>query len=437
MEANQEYAYFKRCLDDYTVDPKRRLEIDEDPKMASIKEAIEYITFGIGDEQLKTSNPYLRSYIKLYQQITDRVRQGNSEKAYTNLSLAHYEQIVRNRCRMENQQLRLHPNISYFPICMELTEGCSVQCDFCGLSAKRYAGSFELTPENEALFREILEITKRVVGPVTAASPFYLATEPLDNRDYEKYLEICMEIFGGIPQMTTAIAEVYPDRIRRIMEIAGPERIRLNAALRFSIRNLKQYQRLREIYSMQEMAYIEVLANNPESVNRISDTGRARRNQKIADKKRLSYSICCVSGVRVNLVRKSLEYIEPCIPSAKYPEGIRCLSKEHFDTGEEFEEKLRMLYETYALSELPVDRTIIANPNIKIRRDGHYIYWCGDKIHYKIEESDLYIWSTSCMIKGMSVLELFRQKKLKEEEREKIKKICSDLWIRGYLILKQ
>jgi len=42
-------------------------------------------------------------------------------------------------------------------------------------------------------------------------------------------------------------------------------------------------------------------------------------------KERRRYSIFCVAGFRVNMVRSAVAFMEPVLPSAEYPTGVRLM----------------------------------------------------------------------------------------------------------------
>ena len=47
-------------------------------------------------------------------------------------------------------------------------------------------------------------------------------------------------------------------------------------------------------------------------------------------KERRRYSISCVAGFRVNMVRSAVAFMEPVLPSAEYPTGVRLIAVKFF-----------------------------------------------------------------------------------------------------------
>ena len=107
--------------------------------------------------------------------------------------------------------------MSHLPMAFELSSGCSVGCPFCALSAGRLAGLFRYTDENASLWRGVLAAAHRVVGDSAGRAPCYYATEPLDNSEYERFLEDYFAEFDRVPQTTTAAALRNIERTRHLL----------------------------------------------------------------------------------------------------------------------------------------------------------------------------------------------------------------------------
>ena len=216
-------------------------------------DAIRCILGGTFNYETAQENPYVKEYAHRNCMVSERVRQRVQRERFAADGIWQYSNIVRNRCRMENQLIRMHSNIYFYPAVFELSEGCRVQCPFCGLAAKPWSSDFRYTEENRTLWREVLQITRELLGNVIDVSPCYFATEPLDNPDYEDFLRDAREVTGGVPQTTTALAERYPERIRSLMDFLGERELEENNSLRISIRNLTQFHRIMELYTPEEL----------------------------------------------------------------------------------------------------------------------------------------------------------------------------------------
>ncbi|MCR4924282.1 MAG: hypothetical protein K5931_09790 [Lachnospiraceae bacterium] len=404
------YACFKRCVDRYVAEPEFRQLLLEAPAKAikmlnyedmliayKVKEAVCYIIHGQKPEgslnaglegsDINTENEYLKEYIKRYKLLEGFVRNSVAESRYKDMSLCYFGEIVRNRCQMESADVRDHKLIYYFPIAFELTKGCSVQCDFCGFSADRLSGVFLYNEENAALWRDILIKTRELIGPVAGVCPCYFATEPFDNPDYESFIAVYDEVFGEKPQTTTAVCERDPERFRRFINNADPRNLRERASVRISIRTLEHFKKVMEIFSEDELADIELLSNHRESINRISSSGRSRRNPEIAEKRRLRYSISCIAGLYVNMFSKTVSFMEPEMPDDEYNLGYRIRETMEFTDADDFEECVKKLIGSYSLYDPPKDYELSWNKNIHIDcGDDKYISFVGEGMRYKLSK---------------------------------------------------
>ena len=432
MITEEEYRDFKRWLDDYITDPQSRREIEESGD-TELLEAIQSICFMSGDQASVDHNKYILKYREVYSVFSLNVQRSLAETNYREKTLAYYAEVVRNRCRMENKELRLHPNIYYFPMCFELSDGCRVQCDFCGLKAPKLRGVFEYIGENADLFRRIITAAKEVLGEIIRVCPLYFATEPLDNKDYEKFLWDFKSITGHVPQTTTAVAECYPERVRNIFEIAGQKAVREEASVRMSVRNLNQYRRMKDIYSPGELAYVEILANNPESINRVSDAGRARTNKDIPPEKRLPYSISCIAGCRVNMVKKQIDFVEPEVPSCDFPEGLRVREQASFENADDFKEKIIYLYKKYSRPYLDTECSLFLNENTRMEVKDDAIIFYGDDCSCYCHNTRINNKAVSLIRKGKSFDDILKDMELSGADEEALYRTLNDLYMRGYL----
>lgn len=448
-----EYASFKRLLECYSADPLVKSKIDEGRFTTKDAEqmgllvsniegatlAIKAIIYGI-DTQLAASDMYYREYVRINQIINKLINDSVDAKAYaTGNNLYEFGLLTSRRCGMEKEVIRLHPNIHYFPLCFELSEGCKVQCDFCGFEAGRFVSYFEYNEANRTLWREILAISRDVVGDVARTAPFYFATEPFDNPDYISFLKDGYEILGDIPQTTTALAEAFPERIREIMEFdrkISKENSRYKAHLRFSIRNLKQLKKIHEIYSPMELLDVELLANNPESVNRYSASGRVLDKPSVSQNKKNEYSICCISGIKVNMVTGTMEFIEPEVPCPEYPKGYRVRETLKFANAGEFKEKLRLLYDKYAVSKLPEDRSLEINKNVREITLDSKIAFAGDNTGIAFTQSYVLSETLKMISAGRSICDIISLMGLFGDSRTVLIRELNRMFRGGYIRIK-
>ena len=439
-----EYARFKRAAEYYRIDPDFRLRAAEDPAGA-----LKVLSFTPGDPELALqgladvasgcttggeANPYIAEFTRRNRAVSGYVARAHSQEAFARGEYFRFADTTRNRCRMESRLIRLHDNIRYFPLCFELSTGCTVQCPFCGLNAQRWQADYRYTPENAALWREVLRSAAELLGPVAGTSPCYLATEPLDNPDYESFLADFYAVTGQLPQTTTAIAERDPERIRRLMRQIGGERLRREASLRFSIRTKAQFYRIAELYTPEELADVELLANNPESTDNYAASGRARTGGS-GKPAGLPYSICCVAGVKVNMTERSLQFLEPEIPDRDFPLGIRVRETLHFDSAADFRRKLAYLMDTWAVGLLPADRPVALNRNCRVKQEDDTILFLGDGVGYRISGNAYTRQAVRLMEKGCAPIRIREGTGLPQSLQQAFFALLNNLYIRGYLRL--
>ena len=443
----REFACFKRCLEWYQVIPKYRREMNRSPQEAirvlgfegildadRVQEAIHCIVGAIPAEK-DGENPYLRAYQDFFKTVGAHVERRHDRSRFATTQLYRFADTTRNRCQMESAALRRHQNIRYFPICFELSSGCRVQCSFCGLAAKKYTGSFPYTAENRALWRSVLRICKSLLGDILDTAICYFATEPMDNPDYEKFMLDHREIAGNFSQITTALADQYPERMRSWMQVLGEERMRTEAPLRFSIRNIDQFRRIMRLYSPEELAYVEVLPNNPESVFCYSDSGRAAEADYGQGKKHC-YSICCISGLRVNMAEKTIAFIEPEMPDEEFPLGIRQREIRSFDDAQGFAEAMADMVGKYAAGILPADRPLCLNKNISIEEKVGFVYFRGDDNYYCLACSQNLKRAMDGIRNGESFDTIAEHLLPDRAQVEKLYLDINNLFIRGYVRMK-
>ena len=443
-----EYAAFKRCLEYYIADPDFRAKMDRDPTQAvsllnykallapqAAAAALKAILFGtLPPDGFR--NPYLQAYAGHYGAVEAYVSRTLTEDRFYSRELYRFGELVRSRCRMENAEIERHSAIRYFPLAFELTEGCRVQCSFCGFSAPPFRGCFPWNEENARLWEAVLRAAKGFIGPAAGTAPCYFATEPLDHPDYEKFLGTMEQVFGTVPQTTTAAADREPERFRSLLSRIGSERLQAQASVRVSVRSLRQFQKIMETFSEDELAYVELLCNNKESINRVSDSGRSRKNDGIAAEKRFSYSICCIAGFLVSMPRKELRLIEPELPDEEFPLGYRVRAVRSFADGEEFLRALEELTAEYARSSLPEDLALAWNKNIQIEpeEEGKLRFYGGGRISH-VRDGQLMRGLIQCVKEGCTFSRAAEKLELSGTARAAAYRCLQELYLRGYLRL--
>jgi len=91
------------------------------------------------------------------------------------------------------------PAVTHPLIAFELSQGCTVGCWFCGLSAERFKGFVPYTQETAALWRGMITEVRALFGSAATTGFCYWATDPCDNPDYDRYIEDFYHITGSLP----------------------------------------------------------------------------------------------------------------------------------------------------------------------------------------------------------------------------------------------
>ena len=443
-----EYAMFKRAMEWYSVDPsfrqaaaKKPAEVLEQFGFAGESEQVlQGIRLILGGELLSETaqdNQYIGEFLRRNTFLSERVALRYQRNQYAADGIWRYSNTVRNRCRMESCLLRLHSNIYFSPVCFELSDGCRVQCPFCGFAAKPWTSDFRYTEENRELWRAVVQISRELLGRVVDYAPCYFATEPLDNPDYEKFLLDMRDLSGNVPQTTTALAEKYPERIRSIMRCLGEEELARNASLRISIRSLAQFRQIMDLYSAEELEYVELLPNNPESLYIYSASGKAAKGQmKQTERKGARYSISCCAGILVNMVQKTISFVEPELPDAEYPLGISTKEIISFQDAGTYREGLIRLFRAYAFGRLPYLVPVRFNRHIHIEENAQGIRLCGDETWYQIDRTPVIENAFEQLVSGVRVEDLLKNNCIGDEAAKKLYGILNELYVRGYIRLK-
>ena len=374
------------------------------------------------------SNPYAREFCERFFRCSRYLSELFQPDSFHDPEVYGYLQRIRNRCRMESALVRFHLNIYYYPIAFELSRGCRIGCDFCGLMAERWTAN---ALYDRDLWRGIIQESFDFLGPIAGECPCYFATEPLDNPDYECFLDDVESITGHIPQTTTAAADREPERIRGLIQRLGEDRLRDQSRLRLSIRSVRQFERIAELFSPEELAYVELLPNNRGSVYRVSDSGRNRSNH---DREKYRYSISCLAGVRVNLTDRSMTFLEPVLPDERQPCGYRVLETLSFDNSGDYREKLVGLFRRHAPAGLPKDKSIRIHPEVKIRKEADQILLVGDGVAFRIPDNR---WNEA-ILKGLadggSFAEIFQSLGLSENFEPDVYEMLDKMFRSGYLV---
>ncbi|ABA20756.1 conserved hypothetical protein [Trichormus variabilis ATCC 29413] len=269
----------------------------------------------------------------------------------------------------------VHDKLLHVTTAFELSIGCSVGCWFCAISAPRLEDIFAYNQENAKLWHGVLELLKSIQGQAAKAGFCYWATDPLDNPDYEKFCQDFHDVLGIFPQTTTALSLKDPRRTRALLKLSLQNGIVIN---RFSILSLKMLDRVHQEFSPEELAFVELVLQNPESKSIKSNSGRAReynqkniyKNPEIKNPEKPEDSFqgtsSCVSGFLFNMVKRHVKLISPWNADERWPLGYRVYEEGDFENIDELKILLTGMIERH------MALTIRPNDLIRFRPDLKY-----------------------------------------------------------------
>ncbi len=127
------------------------------------------------------------------------------------------------------------------------------------------------------MWHDILSFAKEAIGPAAGWGTCYYATEPLDNPDYEKFADAFYDVFGVVPQLTTAAAMRKPERTKAYLEKAQGQFRRVH---RFSVLSRDILHRIYDCFTLDELVPVELLPQFDEApASHFAKAGRAREGK--------------------------------------------------------------------------------------------------------------------------------------------------------------
>jgi radical SAM family RiPP maturation amino acid epimerase len=244
--------------------------------------------------------------------------------------------------------LLVNSQIVHAPAAVELQKGCSVGCWFCGVSAPALDGILAYTPEVAHLWAEVTAALHDVCGEALAAGFLYWATDPLDNPDYERFVEVWQQEVGRVPQTTTAQPLRHLERSRALVARSTGENA---GSMRISVLSLPVLRRLFDAFTPEELADIELVMQMPEAATHLAQAGRAgtepaetkRGSERIEEGDAAADTIACVSGFLINMVERTVRMVTPCHASDRWPDGYRVVGEGSFGNADELRHLLDRL----------------------------------------------------------------------------------------------
>lgn len=270
----------------------------------------------------------------------------------------------------------MNDEIIHSPLAFELSQGCSVGCRFCGVSAPRLSDLFTYTEDNARFWRATVDVMVDRLGAAAAAGFCYWATDPIDNPDYDRFVSDFHAITGAFPQTTTAIPLKDAARTRRIMRVSLLKGCAVN---RFSILTLRTLERVHEEFLPEELFFVQMVFQNKEASPTFAQAGRALLAPAPtvdasgeAPDITVGRTIACVSGFLLNMVRRDVRLISPWPADARWPMGYRVYDERRFQTPGELASVVADMIERAMPARLPAEDVVRFRPDLKVRmrRDG-------------------------------------------------------------------
>jgi radical SAM family RiPP maturation amino acid epimerase len=262
---------------------------------------------------------------------------GQSEGANPRFDKWRKRQI--SRCESElglSATAIVHPVVAF-----ELSDGCSVGCWFCGISADKFKGHWPYEP-NQHLWRDILKEVAAFFGKAAATGFCYWATDPSDNPDYPRFIEDFYHAIGVLPQTTTAVPLRNVELTRSILALNDKHRTTIN---RFSVLTKKTLNRIHETFTADELVGVELVLQSREATVAKSVSGRARERVESKAKELTEdhTTIACVTGFLVKLPAGLIQLVTPCRSTAETPNGYHIMAERRFHDAKSFAAALREL----------------------------------------------------------------------------------------------
>ena len=239
---------------------------------------------------------------------------------------------------------------------VEMGVGCSVQCNFCAFDAGKLQTIFDLSQsENRELVRGVATGMINVLGWPAAHGMLYWSTEPHDNPHYVKLLKFWQRLTGAM--LCTATARAGVDWVRELIDFysTGPV-----PWPRISVLSRGMLRRLHRAFTPLEMRDTMLLMQQKDAEVFRSKVpgGRDRMLRQLVDADDLrdvdfenppegfqppQGSIACISGLLVNMVRRTIKLISPCYTTMEFRYGYRVFDETTFDSPEGFEVALKRM----------------------------------------------------------------------------------------------
>jgi len=238
--------------------------------------------------------------------------------------------------------------VVHAPFCVEPSKGCSVGRWFCSFAAPRLQDIFSYTKKIAQLWQDVLNVLAEFTSPAARFGLCYWASDPFDNPDYEQFLIDFHAACGRLPQTTTALAMLDPQRTRNLLHLSVQKDGEIE---RFSLLTLEMLDRVHREFCAEELLFVESVSHHEGAITGMAAVGRAREKrfrQRLTSHNRffpsnITATIACVSGFLLNMVDQSVQLISSCNTSDRWPLGYRIYADARFGTASELRSSLEQM----------------------------------------------------------------------------------------------
>lgn len=151
------------------------------------------------------------------------------------------------------------------------------------------------------------------------------------------------------------------------------------------------------------------------------------------EKLNLRYSISCIAGFKVNMVRKTITFMEPEIPGECFPNGIREYETCEFRDARDLKNLLQEMSARWVHGELPKNLPLHWNPYIAVKREENGVAFMGDHIRCKLSGNQYFYHSIGLIDQEFSFEEICRELKIGDFIAEGLKDKLNILYQKGYI----
>lgn len=448
-------AQIKRIMEMCALIPGFQQDFNSDPE-AAIKE----LGFDLTPKDVSFENEATLKGVKMYARFADS--QSQKYVDFMDAKIAFRDKLIEDcapsnpamkkwrkrqvgRCTVELGSKNF--SIIHVPFTLELANGCSVGCEFCGLNAGPLRGLFRYDDENAKLFRGILRNAKEIIGDAAGCATMYFATEPLDNPDYEKFLADFEECFNRTPQITTAVSTRDIDRMHSLVAHLKPES---NIIYRFSLTSLEMAQTILKEFTPEELIFVELLPQYQEAPsNCFASVGRAAellKEKEGKEEEEYTDTISCISGFKVNMVRKDIILTTPTMASKEHPTGEIILDAAQFTDADDFAAKLKAMISKHMMNIIkPSDRIKVKDTitideskenELKLTSKMGAEYTFGDNEALKLYKAIIKLMKDEYISRKDIVIKITQMEEYRGLASEMMFYIINRLWEMGVLELE-